>query len=214
VDARRLVSLPLLAAGVFVAGCASHTNAKTSPASSGGGDLIVLLPDPGTNTVGRASVSNASGSVTLEGARASTRVAPGQPPSEVRPLADADVRRSFESVLSALPQAADHFTLNFLFDSDELTPESRASVPQILAAVRKRAYPDVLILGHTDTKGTPASNVSLGLKRAEVVQKLLLESGLSASLIEIDSHGEADLLVPTADDVPEPRNRRVEITVR
>ena len=37
---------------------------------------------------------------------------------------------------------------------------------------------------------------------------------LDASAINVTSHGEATLLVPTADDVSEARNRRVEITVR
>jgi outer membrane protein OmpA-like peptidoglycan-associated protein len=47
-----------------------------------------------------------------------------------------------------------------------------------------------------------------------MIRKQLIDIGLDPTLIEIVSHGEADLLVPTADDVPEPRNRRVEITVR
>jgi outer membrane protein OmpA-like peptidoglycan-associated protein len=37
---------------------------------------------------------------------------------------------------------------------------------------------------------------------------------VDASLIDVSSHGEMDLRIPTADDVLEPRNRRVEITVR
>ena len=35
-----------------------------------------------------------------------------------------------------------------------------------------------------------------------------------APTIEATTHGEADLLVKTPDNTPEPRNRRVEITVR
>jgi outer membrane protein OmpA-like peptidoglycan-associated protein len=47
-----------------------------------------------------------------------------------------------------------------------------------------------------------------------MVRNLLVEAGLAASAIDVASFGEADLLVPTADDTPESRNRRVEITVR
>jgi outer membrane protein OmpA-like peptidoglycan-associated protein len=47
-----------------------------------------------------------------------------------------------------------------------------------------------------------------------MVRNLLVEAGLAASAIEVTSHGEADLLVQTANDTPEPRNRRVEIAVR
>lgn len=38
--------------------------------------------------------------------------------------------------------------------------------------------------------------------------------GIERTVIDVTSHGEADLLVKTADEVPDPRNRRVEITIR
>ena len=43
---------------------------------------------------------------------------------------------------------------------------------------------------------------------------LLVQAGLDMAAIDVRSHGEAELLVPTADGVFEPRNRRVEVTVR
>jgi outer membrane protein OmpA-like peptidoglycan-associated protein len=52
------------------------------------------------------------------------------------------------------------------------------------------------------------------LKRATSVRNLLTEAGLDASTIDVTSLGEADLLVKTPDETPEPRNRRVEIAVR
>jgi outer membrane protein OmpA-like peptidoglycan-associated protein len=52
------------------------------------------------------------------------------------------------------------------------------------------------------------------MKRALTVRALLVEAGLDPALIEVSSLGESDLLVKTPDDTPEPRNRRVDITVR
>jgi len=46
------------------------------------------------------------------------------------------------------------------------------------------------------------------------VRNVLVDAGISASMIEVASHGEADLLVKTGDNAAEPRNRRVEISVR
>jgi outer membrane protein OmpA-like peptidoglycan-associated protein len=46
------------------------------------------------------------------------------------------------------------------------------------------------------------------------VRALLIKAGLSPSAIDVRSHGEAELLVRTADGVAEAKNRRVEITVR
>ncbi len=68
--------------------------------------------------------------------------------------------------------------------------------------------------GHTDTTGNAQNNVELAMRRANVVRSMLVQTGLSTLMIDVRSHGEAELLVPTADNVSEPRNRRVEITVR
>jgi outer membrane protein OmpA-like peptidoglycan-associated protein len=64
------------------------------------------------------------------------------------------------------------------------------------------------------TTGAAAADIALGLDRADAVRTRLLESGPDPGLNDITSHGEADLLVPTADGVSESRNRRVEVTVR
>jgi outer membrane protein OmpA-like peptidoglycan-associated protein len=47
-----------------------------------------------------------------------------------------------------------------------------------------------------------------------MVRGVLIDAGLDGSAIEIISHGETDLLVATADDTFESRNRRVDISVR
>jgi outer membrane protein OmpA-like peptidoglycan-associated protein len=184
------------------------------PARPGGQDLIVLLPDAEDGTLGRAVASNSAGTAELAAARESTSVSANRPPKAVRLISEADVQRLFGDTLSALPPAPQHFTLYFLFESIDLTDESRALVPQILQAVRDRRFPDVAVVGHTDTTGTPPSNFELGLMRANAIRSLLVDVGIDPSLVEATSHGEADLLIKTADEVSEPGNRRVEITVR
>lgn len=179
-----------------------------------GEELIVLLPDPESGSTGRARVSNPSGSVDLVAERNATRVVANQPPGPVTTLSGAEVNRLFDDVLSALPPEPRHFSLSFRFDSDELTDEARALVLEILETVKKRSAPDVVVIGHTDTAGSRAANVALGLQRATTVRDIFVQAGLAASALEVTSHGEADLLIRTADETLEPRNRRVEITVR
>jgi len=195
----------------LVSGCGPK---RIQTAARPGQSMVVLLPDPSDGTVGRAVVSNPSGTAQLSSARDSTTVFPNQPPAVVTPLAEADVQRLFGDALAALPPAPQHFTLYFRFESDELTDQSRAQLPQILQAVKDRPFPDVAAIGHTDTTGTSAINFQLGLRRANAIRSRLIETGVDASVIEVSSHGEADLLVKTADEVPESRNRRVEISVR
>jgi outer membrane protein OmpA-like peptidoglycan-associated protein len=176
--------------------------------------MVALLPDPDTGVVGKAVVSNASGAAELDSARASTRINGNRPPGDVTSLSEAEAKALFGDVLSALPPAPHHFTLYFQFESDALTGESQALVPQVLQAVKEFPFAEVVVIGHTDTTGGAAANVELGLRRANVVRKLLLDAGLEGSIVDVTSHGETDLLVPTADDTFEPRNRRVEISVR
>jgi outer membrane protein OmpA-like peptidoglycan-associated protein len=87
-------------------------------------------------------------------------------------------------------------------------------LPDVVQSIRERRAGDVGVVGHTDTVGTRPYNYRLGLRRATRVADLLVAAGVDRSLLDLDSHGEDDLLVPTRDDVDEPRNRRVEITVR
>ena len=207
----RRVAVPL---AIFAAGLVSSCGPQRIRAPERPGQtLVVLLPDTG-GTVGHATVSNPSGTADLAGVRASTTASLNQRPTPVTVISEAEVQRLFGEALSALPPPPERFTLNFRFDSDELTDESRALVPEIVQAVRNRPVPDVLVIGHTDTTGAPASNFELGLKRASMVRTILVEAGLDPNFIELISHGEEELLVPTADEVAEPRNRRVEIAVR
>ena len=85
---------------------------------------------------------------------------------------------------------------------------------EILEAARNHPFPDVAVIGHTDTTGTAAGNYELGLRRANAIRTRLLDAGVDRSLIDVTSHGEADLLVKTGDEIADPRNRRVEITIR
>jgi outer membrane protein OmpA-like peptidoglycan-associated protein len=179
-------------------------------------ELIVLLPDSESGAVGRARVFSSAGTADLNAARDSTQVSHGvyEPPGVVTTLGDPEVDRIFGEALAALPAPPRRFTLHFRFESDELTDESRALVPDILKSVTERSVPDVVIVGHTDTTGAPQANFELGLKRATTVRTLLVGVGLDANAVEVISHGERDLLVQTPDDTLEPRNRRVEIAVR
>ncbi len=212
-DAPRNTVLLATLAATLVTACGPKRIAAPSRPAHVGHVLIVLLPDS-NGSVGRARVSNESGSADLASERDAAHVAANQPPGPVSTLGEADVKRIFGTALSALPPAPRHFTLYFRFESDELTDESRVVVPEILKTVKERAVPDVAVVGHTDTTGTSKANFELGLKRATTVRNLLVKAGLDASAVDVTSHGKADLLIHTADETPEPRNRRVDIAVR
>jgi OmpA-OmpF porin, OOP family len=209
-NARRLATLVATLAPALTLACGKPNLEPTRPGQA----VVVLLPDSDTGRTGRARVSNASGSRDLATERTATLATANRRPGPVGTLSEADVDRLFGDALSALPSTARRFTLHFQFESDELTAESRAMVGEILAAVKERVMPEVLVVGHTDTMGTTSANFELGLKRATTVRNLLVDAGLESSLIDLISHGEGEPVIQTPDDTPEPRNRRVEIAVR
>jgi outer membrane protein OmpA-like peptidoglycan-associated protein len=178
-----------------------------------GQSLAVLLPDSDTKSTGDARVSNPFGGVDLADERDAALATISSRPV-LGTVSAADVQRIFGDALSALPPPPQRFTLFFRFESDELTDQSKALIPQVLAAVKKHAVQDVVVIGHTDTMGTQQANYALGLKRAMMVRNILVDAGLNGSTIDATSVGELDQLVKTPDETPQPRNRRVDIAVR
>jgi peptidoglycan-associated lipoprotein len=94
-----------------------------------------------------------------------------------------------------------------------LAPESEVFLPEVFRTVRDRGALDISVIGHTDTIGTRDYNYQLSLRRARKVADLLAKQGVDRNILDIESHGEDNLLIKTGDQVREPRNRRVEITV-
>ena len=208
---------PLVAVLIVVAGlgpavaCAARQGGRAA-----GPSMVVLLADPDAGTLGRATVTSVAGAgtVELDTNRAATTVTGRRTPPMPARLDAATVERLFGETLAGLPLAPQAFTLYFRLESNELTDESRVLLPGVLEAVASRPAPEVGVVGHTDTTGDQRSNYALGLERANAVRTLLTRVGVEASLIDVSSHGESELRIRTADEVLEPRNRRVEISVR
>jgi outer membrane protein OmpA-like peptidoglycan-associated protein len=199
---------------VFAAACQCQVRI-VQPATPIPHDIVALLRDPETKAVGRAVVSSASGgSVELTHKREATRIVVGQPPSAPFRFSQDQIDQLFGEALAALPPAPRHFLLYFDGGSNQLTPASEKLIPEILVFVRNRPVPDVTVVGHTDTTGAARDNIELARSWATMVRDRLVAAGLDASLVSVVSHGEADLLVPTPDDTPNSRNRRVEVSVR
>jgi outer membrane protein OmpA-like peptidoglycan-associated protein len=196
---------------LLAAGCARP---PVQPPAAPARDVVVLAPDPESGALGRAIVSNAQGRVELAARYESTTIAAGRPPAPPSVMSEADVQRLFGPALVMQPPPARRFNLYFESGTDMLTPESKGLVAEVIVAVQGRVAPDVSVIGHTDTTGTAAFNVTLGLQRAALIRDLLVQAGLPADLVEVVSHGESDPLVPTPDNTAEARNRRVEVTVR
>ncbi|MFK5986825.1 MAG: OmpA family protein [Pseudomonadota bacterium] len=174
---------------------------------------IILLPDA-DGTVGEVSVTNKTGSQLLTTAYTAIEVKDAQ--SELKNAIKIDqkqIENDFKATLSAQPDQLRNYILYFISGGSELTPESQQKIPEIVADIRKRSIYEAFIIGHTDTKGKNDLNYNLGLNRAKTVGKIIDSHFPDTHHIEILSYGEGSLLVPTADNVSESKNRRVEIEI-
>ena len=101
----------------------------------------------------------------------------------------------------------------FAFDRANLSDADRQIIAQAVEDYRRTGTARITATGHTDTSGSAAYNLELSQRRAEAVASELVRQGVPATEIVTIGRGEEDLLVPTADGVREPRNRRVEIVI-
>jgi len=183
-------------------------------AGCGARSMVVLIPDP-DGSVGQVVVANEGGQQILTKANESVRVTDQKTaPSEVTTLSAEEVRATFSDALAAQPMPPAQFILYFLQGSDQLTDESKAVLPQIIQTIRDRKSTDIVVSGHTDTVGAMEYNYRLSLERAKVLYDILVDSGAVPAHITVTSHGEGNPLVKTADNVSEPRNRRVEVVIK
>jgi outer membrane protein OmpA-like peptidoglycan-associated protein len=98
-------------------------------------------------------------------------------------------------------------------NSTALSPQASTTV-SAAAAIAKTGPTKVEVSGFTDTEGNVAYNQALSVRRAASVRDALVGNGVPAQSIRILGEGETGLLVPTADQVKYPSNRRVQIVVQ
>lgn len=175
-------------------------------------DLYVLMPDQEGKT-GALSVESGGQQAVLDRPYASARVTePGRVAAGA--VTEQEARQAFGAALEAQPVRPASFILYFLEGRDELTPDSRQLLGRILDEIARRPAPEIVVIGHTDRVGAVPFNDALSLRRAERLRDELVKVGIAADRIRVAGRGEREPLVPTADEVAEARNRRVEINVR
>jgi len=174
--------------------------------------LIVLLPDK-EGKVGTVVVQGQKGRAVLNTAYATARTTPDGGVQRGT-ASQSEVKDVFGSALAAQPSRPISFILYFESGNDEFTEQSKQEVKRLLAEMTRRETPDITVIGHTDLVGPDPSNDALSLQRAERVKSILAGMGIPAERILTAGRGRREPLIPTADGVSEPRNRRVEINVR
>lgn len=160
----------------------------------------------------------------LDGTAANTPIEMSWTPSSAEAVAKVEVwgydTKGYWAAVAIVPWSATvpHEEVNFATDSDAIrpadVPKLQASLTKITDVAQKHAglgKVTLFVLGHTDTVGKDDHNLTLSRKRARAIAAWFKAHGLSAVVgVAFEGAGEKMLLVKTADETAEERNRRVD----
>jgi adhesin transport system outer membrane protein len=197
----------LAVAAILLSACAAPPPPAPPPPPQ---SYVTLLPSP-DGTIGKVVVQGQRGEQVLTQAQQGVFLDGSQPPFEVNAE---KLKRDFGAAMQARPALPEQFLLYFELGGAQLTADSKLLLARIVERAVARQSVDMSVIGHTDTQGAANANEALALKRATAIAEQLRGLGLKDTVMAIESHGERNLLVPTPDETAEPRNRRVEITLR
>jgi outer membrane protein OmpA-like peptidoglycan-associated protein len=176
---------------------------------------VILLPDEDGNVGEIVVKANEGKSMVVDKAGYKTEVSfATSTPSVPKVVSKEEIDKKLKNIKEVEPLKPISFLLYFKNNSIELTDESKNELDNILKEIKKREPCEISLIGHSDTAGASTYNIALSKKRAEIVKKILINSGVQLQKLAVTSHGENDLLIKTKDNVSEKRNRRVEVMVR
>lgn len=175
-------------------------------------DRVVLLPQI-DGTPSAVSVQSKTGTEVVLAQPYATAAVAGRR-IETGATSAAEVLARYKPVMDALPMRPKSYLVYFETGGDRLTAESEIRLEDILRDIKTFPAPEVVVIGHTDTVGADGINDEVSKKRAELIRTRLVEKGIDPARIDSVGRGKREPLVPTADGVAEPRNRRVEMRLK
>lgn len=101
----------------------------------------------------------------------------------------------------------------FDWNMDAPLPEGVTTVNSLSQTAAQCGWKRFAVTGYTDTSGGNRYNDGLSMRRAQNVAGLLGQGGIATDAMTLSGQGETQLKIETADNVREPMNRRVEVTV-
>jgi OOP family OmpA-OmpF porin len=117
-------------------------------------------------------------------------------------------------VAAPAPAAARTYLVFFDWDRADLNARARQIIAEAAQASTRVQVTQIEVSGYADRTGTAQYNVGLSRRRADNVAAELVRLGVPRNVIAIQAFGDTHLLVPTAEGVREPQNRRVEIVLK
>ncbi|EYC52919.1 hypothetical protein AZ34_12955 [Hylemonella gracilis str. Niagara R] len=102
-------------------------------------------------------------------------------------------------------------TVFFDFDKSELKPASIATLDALAAKAQGKTVEATIVVGHTDSIGTPEYNQKLSVRRAEAVKAHLTSKGINPASIFTEGKGLSAPARPNDTAEGRAMNRRADI---
>jgi outer membrane protein OmpA-like peptidoglycan-associated protein len=203
---RRSATLALLAS-LAAAGCASWSNTEKGAATGAAAGGVVGA------VIGEAAGSTAKGAILGAVIGGAAGAAIGHQMDEQAEelegeLENADVERVGEGI-----QVTFESGILFDYDSSTLRPEAKANLLDLAESLREYEGTRVLVVGHTDARGTDEYNQTLSERRATAARVYLMEQGIQGARVDANGRGEAEPVASNESDAGRQENRRVEVAI-
>ena len=203
----RQISLALVLFGLVAAGCKTMSRSQKGAVigAAGGGAVGAVI--------GRAAGNTAMGAVlgAVVGGAAGAIIGQKmdkQAEEMKEVLGDAEVRREGEGIVVIFKEQ-----VLFAYDRSDLSAQARTNLDKLNNVLKKYPDTDILILGHTDSKGSDDYNLGLSERRASSVATYLNGTGIVNSRINTKGMGEKDPIATNDTDEGRALNRRVEFVI-
>lgn len=125
-----------------------------------------------------------------------------------RDLANAKVERVGEGIKITFDSG-----ILFNTNSDQLSYAAQNNIAELSKTVKKYKDTNVVVEGHTDSRGTTAHNQALSERRAQAVYSQVAANGINAGRITPQGYGEMQPVARNTSVSGMQQNRRVEVAI-
>jgi outer membrane protein OmpA-like peptidoglycan-associated protein len=207
IRSRRLQAIAAALLLVFAAGCASMNKKERGAVIGAGAGAVV------GGVIGNQTGSTARGAIigAVVGGVAGAIIGHqmDQQAEELEQnIPGATVERVGEGIQVTFASG-----LLFDFDSDVIRGEARENLDELASSLEEYDGSDLLIVGHTDGKGTESYNQDLSERRAQAARRYLASRGVDAARIDIRGRGEYEPVASNETESGRQLNRRVEVAI-
>jgi outer membrane protein OmpA-like peptidoglycan-associated protein len=183
----------------------NNTTKGAAIGTTAGGALGAIIGNKAGNTAVGAIAGAALGGVAggLIGKKMDKQAAEIE-----RTVAGAEVIKADEGIIVKFDSG-----ILFDFDKTDVKTEARKNIDNLVASLNNNPDTEILVIGHTDNKGTSQYNQGLSERRASSVRDYAVTQGLARNRVKTQGKSFNEPIGDNETEAGRAQNRRVEIVI-